>query len=423
MSRLRGGGSTRDSSSPAVAGSDGCSSSRLSQAVSGLSGMSGRRPAGIAMNNARLVKMRETVLKFNDDIARMLLSSKELVEKRSTIESAFRICTETVIELTIYVASLLEERAESGCADLVRRTVLEALEADRKRSAISGDRGDGGASSNNGPTWSSVVNSPPHGIYMPRGPAVDVPVSTSFLVVPSSDSARSFASSQATKDMLQRVLKPADCGLKINSVRLARNNGLRIDASSPDIDRIKSHPAIIEAGLTVVENIKLNPRIIVHGIPADMSASEIQEEFKVQNLDGVSDSETRMVYIFPRKSGRDYTSCIIEVSPSERKLLLRNDRVFLRFSACRFSDHIRVLQCFKCLSFGHVAKDCVSEQICCHCAESHAHSDCTKKSMEPKCANCIRDKRASYDHTAFDTNKCPALIRCIKSKIALINYG
>ncbi|EFN65037.1 hypothetical protein EAG_01181, partial [Camponotus floridanus] len=38
--------------------------------------------------------------------------------------------------------------------------------------------------------------------------------------------------------------------------------------------------------------------------------------------------------------------------------ILNQARIYLGWSSCRVADHVQILQCYRCLSFGHIAKDC-----------------------------------------------------------------
>ncbi|KMQ89588.1 putative 50 kda protein in type i retrotransposable element r1dm [Lasius niger] len=114
----------------------------------------------------------------------------------------------------------------------------------------------------------------------------------------------------------------------------------------------------------------------------------------------------------------------MEVSPAVRRAL-KCGRIYIRYAACFFADHIRVIQCYRCLSFGHIAKDCKGEHSCGHCAGAHELKDCKSRSQPPKCFNCERYHGTHNDlkHSAMDTAKCPILGRKIKDRIAYINYN
>lgn len=211
----------------------------------------------------------------------------------------------------------------------------------------------------------------------------------------------------------------------MNRISYARKNGVKIEASSPDLQKVRNNPELAKAGLKIVENLKTDPRIIIYGISAGMSSDEIREELIAQNLKETRDMHLKVIYIYPVKDGRRTTSCAVEISPQVRNLLIARGRIFLRFSACTFSDHVRVLQCFKCLGFGHRAAECKSDPLCGYCAGAHEMRNCRVREQPPRCGNCNRNRttRTVEDrHSALDAKKCPILCSKIKDRITNINY-
>src|SRR5436190_22216976 len=63
---------------------------------------------GNIMNVARLNALRNSINEHHSIISKMLLSSKELADKRSQIDAAFRICKEAFFDLSSACIVLLE---------------------------------------------------------------------------------------------------------------------------------------------------------------------------------------------------------------------------------------------------------------------------------------------------------------------------
>lgn len=408
-----------DNNTPGGAGARGMA--RSLSVASDLSGMSEYEQADAVMSVSRIVALKRVVCEHNDKVAKLLLTSKETLDKRSYMEAAFRACKEAFMEVSTVLLEMLQDGSGSAARNLdcIKKAVHDALQEQSAGVSVS-------TLSSVKKTYSSAVSSSLPKVRVSGGPVVEVPTSTSFYIIPSDKHAHKFTSSQATKSALNKAFKPSECGLKVNRITYARNNGVRIDATAPDILKLKAHPDIIKAGLDVVESIKQNPRLIVHGVPAEMSTSDIRNELIAQNLNNDKNADVKVIYVFPIKANRKYTSCILEVSPDIRDRLFKGQRIYLRFSACRFGDHVRVLQCYRCSNFGHLARDCKLPSACGHCAEIHELKDCLKKELPPICANCSRFQGNSshkIDHSAFDAKKCPILAKRIKDKISLINYG
>lgn len=67
-----------------------------------------------------------------------------------------------------------------------------------------------------------------------------------------------------------------------------------------------------------------------------------------------------------------------------------------------------VTQCFKCQSFGHIAKNCFKNEICANCADKHNTKECSNP-KNYKCANC------SGPHPSYDT-ECQHYKKIIAAK-------
>lgn len=216
------------------------------------------------------------------------------------------------------------------------------------------------------------------------------------MITPDEKHKTMYKSSQGVKDMVYKVLKPSDCALKIKKIIKVRNNGILIKALSPDVDKIKAHQNLSKARLRVTEKIEENPKLIVYGVSADMTFEEIKEELVDQNLNLKEDydGKLKVIYIYkPKDNNKRYTRCVIKVGPKLREQLLKNGKIYLRYSVCKSADYINVLQCYRCMLFGHTAKNCMSNPVCGFCSKQHEMRECVDKVRALVCCNCIRNNK------------------------------
>lgn len=81
------------------------------------------------LNSSRVNALRATVDRHTDAVSRVLLSSKETLDRRVVIESAFRACRDAFIEVSTVLMSLLDGSASSAgiLAGDIRKVVVRAL--------------------------------------------------------------------------------------------------------------------------------------------------------------------------------------------------------------------------------------------------------------------------------------------------------
>ena len=237
------------------------------------------------------------------EISKLLLSSKEHSIKREQINTAFRQCRDAFMEVSTVFLNTMAKHSTCTCPTKndIKMAVKDALGELKEHNSVDvltyGRAVDGGQVK----SYASVVRTPASEVRVSGGPTVGIPNTTSFVVVPDKGSEEKYVTSRDTKAALCEVLKPSDFGLKVDRISFARKNCVKIEALSPDIERIKNHPELAKIGLKVIEDVKLNPRLIIYGIPVDMTSEEIKNELIAQNLTDKFKNDMKVVYIFPAK--------------------------------------------------------------------------------------------------------------------------
>lgn len=150
-------------------------------------------------------------------------------------------------------------------------------------------------------------------------------------------------------------------------------------------------------------------RLIVFGLPSDLSDNEIKEE--IENLEGMQSHE---VEIIKKLKGKDGMSNIIFETDLKAKTILTSKKVCLSYVRTKIAPCIRILKCYNCNEIGHQSHQCNKETTCAKCAGKHKSDECI--STEEKCVNCSKD----FNHRS-DSRLCPSFINYKKDLIRRAN--
>lgn len=257
-----------------------------------------------------------------------------------------------------------------------------------------------------------------------EGPAVEVPGTTEFYIVPRIEAIDKFKDFQAVKDAVKNVLKSSKISLKVKRMVVTKKNSVKIEAVDPDLEKISSSSELKDAGLMIRRHEKLNPRIIIHGVPVGMSTGEICDEIIALNLRGLNDPLVKPVFTFRPQNNGSLTSCVVEVSSEIRRALRKHSHIYVAYSACKYADYIRLLQCYRCSRFGHMAVDCKADPVCGRCAMGHETREYPERDCTLICINCKRsNSMCDFQHAATDKMKCPIILRRYVERAKNIDYG
>lgn len=376
----------------------------------------------IPISNENLTSMRKKLLQHDRFFLKFLSSSKDTVSMKTTLQDLFTSYQTAFNSLVVGYSQVVQQlntiegcktAVIKACAGITRNCVTTVREAAEKISSTH----------TNTISFSDKLKAPPK-IRVPRGPTLAAPKSnTTFVVAPMANAVENFADFEATKTALINAINPVDVDLRVVRMMRASGNELRIEASTVNLDKLRSSTSLSQAGLEIKDDAKFNPRLIVSGVPVDMTKESIREDFINQNMGGEDNLDIKVVLIFRPFNDRQTTRCVLEVPPEVRIKLIEQKRIYLGFSSCTFDDHVRVRHCYKCLSFGHVANDCTATAHCGICSEDHEMKNCVNKDNIPCCYNCKANKFSETGHTATDGSKCPILKKRLTNKIHMTNYG
>lgn len=212
-----------------------------------------------------------------------------------------------------------------------------------------------------------------------------------------------------------KTLKDKDVNATIHGAIPTKNGDILMMFDQEDeVGAIAEHIRT-NLGVEARERNLLLPKITVTHIPDYISLDSNLEDTIVSSnkwLEDMIDEGEKLEVLFTYKA-KSLGSAVCKVSPNMRDAIaLKGNIIKIGMRCCPVKDRIHVLQCGKCLNFGHKTAACKQERYtCAWCAEEHKSSDCSQKNnpSNHKCANCTKvptgDVNASQ-HSAF-AKSCP----------------
>lgn len=211
---------------------------------------------------------------------------------------------------------------------------------------------------------------------------------------------------------IKKTINVRDTGLQISKFRKVKDQRVLIGSErKEDIDRIKETLENYKFKVETKEN--KDPLIILRNVTASNTDEQILQAIEKQNnelLDAIPTEEYRIKFRHRRKARNPTENHIVlQVSPKVWRALTTAGRIYVDFQRVAVFDLSPLVQCSRCLSFGHGKKWCTeSVDLCSHCAGPHMRTECPSllAGEEPTCRNCQQAKCHRTDHNAFDMH-CP----------------
>lgn len=217
-------------------------------------------------------------------------------------------------------------------------------------------------------------------------------------------------------DRIRAALDLKNSGAKINKTRKAKNQKIILScATREDMDVVKRQ-ITGKDDLKVQEPKPGNPLVCLRGVEAYHSDAEMEGLLWSQNrtiLHGIEAGSQTLKLRF-RKRARDPVIChpVFELSPELWKRFTHGEaKVFCGLKRVPVEDQSPLVQCSKCMGYGHTKTICSEKTLSCsYCSAEHIGRDCPlrAKGEDPKCVNCVRAKKqgAELKHPSYSAD-CP----------------
>lgn len=202
--------------------------------------------------------------------------------------------------------------------------------------------------------------------------------------------------------------------VKVTRVRKAKDRKIIMSCDTKE-EREKVKERLEKAGKhLIVEDAKnKDPLIILKDVLLANSDEDVIKAMKNQNraiFHGLDEGEDRVVVKYRRKARNPHTGhIVVSTSPKIWKRVVDTGALHIDLQYIRVADQSPLVQCSRCLGYGHTKKLCQETvDLCGHCGGPHMRTECAEwmAGVTPSCRNCSKAKLGRTDHNAFSQD-CP----------------
>lgn len=162
------------------------------------------------------------------------------------------------------------------------------------------------------------------------------------------------------------------------------------------------------------ETTSKNPLVQLKNVMNCLTDMEILEAINKQNaeiVEGLSEEEKQITKVrFKRKTRNPLQShVVLEVHPKLWNNMMASQSLFIDVQKITVEDKSPLIQCTRCLSYGHSRRVCTEQKdLCSHCGGEHTRVDCPRyaEGCKAECKNCSRARFRDLEHDAF-SGDCP----------------
>lgn len=213
------------------------------------------------------------------------------------------------------------------------------------------------------------------------------------------------------RGILRQELKTDKKHLKVEDIILTKNKKIILRSGNRDemnevVKWIESKENMSDK-LHVGKPSRKKERILIMGIHQETDEKMIEEEI----LKNISVTEPSIEVVKPIRRRDELTNWIVDVDTDSKNELLKKGRICIDLMRTRVVEFIRIIRCFRCQRFGHVASRCRNDTRCGKCGEGHDKKDCT--SEIEKCVNC----EVNNEHCS-DSFNCPSFVKYKREKLS-----
>ncbi|XP_045450167.1 uncharacterized protein LOC123658921 [Melitaea cinxia] len=221
---------------------------------------------------------------------------------------------------------------------------------------------------------------------------------------------------ETSEEVLGKIRKSIDAKegwVQIERVRKARDRRIVMGFGSTE-ERNKAKNRLGKEGTgLVVEDVKnRDPLVVLRGVLNAHTDDDVIRALRNQNSDifgGLGAEDDRLQIKYRRRARNPHqANIVLSTSPALWGRITGMGLVRIDFQRVRAEDQSPLVQCTRCLGYGHGRRFCKDPaDLCSHCGGPHLRSECPDERLgsPPSCRNCRRAKLDNHEHNAFTAQK------------------
>lgn len=227
------------------------------------------------------------------------------------------------------------------------------------------------------------------------------------------------ATAESITSTIKDIIKPAVLRVGVSGMSKAKNNKVIITCPrKTDAEKILTEISKATTGSLKAQDGKLlRPTVILKGVAHEYKDEEIlhmiiqQNDLIYEAIQGRKPEDCLKILRITKNRNEQLRNIVLIVDSTTRNALLHLGRINIGYMRVHVEDSSSLVQCFKCMGFGHSSPNCNAlKDRCLHCAGEHKSMVCPKKDddLATKCWNCSKtsSNKDVYSHKA-NSRQCP----------------
>ena len=205
-----------------------------------------------------------------------------------------------------------------------------------------------------------------------------------------------------------------EMGEKVVRIKRTQKGQMMFELRREEDQKGAAYQSLVEGALRGVATVKVltqEVNIVCKDLDEVTTKEELLRALKEQfDLSNIREDAIRSL----RAAYGSTQTAIISLPLDAARRALSVGRVKIGWTMCRLREYVRPKSCFRCLGFGHLAKDCKGvdrSKMCRRCGgEGHIAKTCT---IQPRCLLCDKTGDQSQQHIT-GSSSCPKYRNAMK---------